>query len=94
MTLGNILNHYVKDDTDVYIPITYRTIIASDGTDVLAGFCRYENGELISEDGDNYSLEDEIIKYEMKLDNNINGTMQMHLTVWYESEWLTDDCYG
>jgi len=30
----------------------------------------------------------------MKLDNNINGTMQMHLTVWYESEWLTDDCYG
>ena len=94
MTLGNILNHYVKNGTDVYIPITYRTIIASDGTDVLAGFCRYENGELISEDGDNYSLEDEIIKYEMKLDNNINGTMQMHLTVWYESEWLTDDCYG
>jgi len=94
MTLGNILNHYVKDGADVYIPITYRTIITSDGTDVLAGFCRYENGELISEDGDNYSLEDEIIKYEMKLDNSINGTMQMHLTVWYESEWLTDDCYG
>lgn len=94
MTLGNILNHYVKDGTDVYIPITYRTIITSSGDDVFAGFCRYENGELISEDGDNYSLEDEIIKYEMKLDNSINGTMQMHLTVWYESEWLTDDCYG
>lgn len=94
MTLGNILNHYVKNGADVYIPITYRTIITSDGTDVFAGFCRYENGKLISEDGDNYSLEDEIIKYEMKLDNNINGTMQMHLTVWYESEWITDDNYG
>lgn len=34
-----------------------------DGTDGLFGFCSYINGELISLDGDSYSLDEEIDKW-------------------------------
>ena len=91
-SLRYILNMYAHGDTRVCIPITYRTY-GTDGEELLAGFCRYENGEIIPCDGDSYSLDDQIIKYSMDLDDDENGNMKMQLTVWYESEWITDDAY-
>lgn len=52
--------------------ISYRTYLP-DGTDCFIGCCKYINDELISLDGDTYSLKDQILKYE--IDDN-------ELTVW------------
>lgn len=49
------------------------------GDDMLFGFCRWTGTELVSLDGDNYSIEDEITKY--KFD-------EYGLTYWIESEWV------
>ena len=49
-------------------------IFLPQGGDLTVGECKYENGELISLDGDIYSLKDPILKYEIHKD----GT----LTVW------------
>lgn len=54
--------------------ISYRKYLP-DGTDIFIGCCKYINGELISLDGDNYSLKDNILKYEIDEDD---------LTVWVE----------
>ena len=73
---------YVNGYKDV-IPIMYRTY-SPDGEDILAGYCRWERGEVISEDGDTYSLNDEIIKADTwrHVDTDIAW-----LVVWYESKW-------
>lgn len=78
MTLREVLESI--DFTEINL-IEYRTIISidSDDVDVLAGFCRYEDEQLISEDGDIYSLDDEIRKYMVE-----DGV----LTVWYEGEYI------
>ena len=74
----------IVDMIDKNIPyIAYRTIISidSDDVDLFTGACRWNDGRLIPLDGDNYSLNDEIKKYEYDKDNNI-------LVVWYDSEWM------
>ena len=49
-----------------------------DGDDMLFGFCHWTGTELISGDGDNYYLNEEISKYEF------DGE---HFTYWIISEW-------
>lgn len=51
-----------------------------DGTkhDVLSGFCKYKDGELISIDGDSYSLQD-LYEDEYRLNN---WGDDIHLTVY------------
>lgn len=49
-----------------------------DGDDMLFGFCHWTGTELISGDGDNYYLNEEISKYEF------DGT---NLTYWIISKW-------
>lgn len=56
-----------------YEYITYRTIINIDGvpSDEFIGCCKYDGKNLISLDGDTYSLEDEIEKYKIRDDELI-----------------------
>lgn len=56
--------------------VIYRTY-GPGGEDLFAGICKYDGEELIPYDGDNYSLDDEIIG--LKLDSQ-------YLTVWYKTE--------
>ena len=68
------------------INIMYRTNSPVDWEeDMLVGYCRYEEGKLISLDNDSYSLEDCIVKHEMDIDNKGNE----YLVVWIESEWTS-----
>ena len=60
--------------------IFYRMFLPT-GEDFFAGHCKYENGELISLDGDTYSLKDRILKY--KIDDN-------NLIVWVDKSWGTE----
>ena len=60
--------------------IEYRTIEHTHNLDVFNGACRWENQELISLDGDRYSLGDRFEKYEYNRDKSI-------LTVWEDSVW-------
>ena len=46
---------------------------------MLFGFCHWTGTELISGDGDNYYLNEEILKYEF------GGE---HLTYWIVSKWI------
>lgn len=64
---------------DIPTDIEYRTYDPS-GEDMLTGVCRWTGSELISIDGDNYSVEDYISKHRW---NNPNS-----LTIWYESSWI------
>lgn len=63
MTLKDIINNFPFKNL---CTIEYREIISIDSNDcdVLLGFAAFENNELIFLDGNTYSLEDEIIKYE------------------------------
>lgn len=47
--------------------------------DLLFGYCKWDGKNLVSLDGDTYSVEDEISRYEYEAD----GT----LTYWVISEW-------
>lgn len=78
MTLKDILLKYNLDSVNIY----YRTIInlPDEGdVDIFAGACRFDNHQLIPLDGDSYSLDDPITRYEVDPINQV-------LTVWYESE--------
>lgn len=70
MKLKNIL-----DDEDCYI--TYRTT-GPHGEDILFGYCYWDGEKLKSKDGNSYSVEDEITKYELHSAGD--------LTVWYKSK--------
>ena len=61
--------------------VIYRTY-GPDDEDIFAGICKYDGEQLIPYDGDDYSLDDEIIG--LKLDDK-------YLTVWYKYEWLGED---
>ena len=64
-----------------YPTIMYREMLPIDlfeGEDTLYGYCSYVDGELTSLDGDDYSLDDMIWKWEIDGDN---------LTVWVEAEY-------
>lgn len=73
MKLRDILPDYPIED------ITVRT---NDpwGGDMLFGYCHWTGTELISGDGDNYYLDDEISKYMFDLEKK-------RLVYWVESEW-------
>lgn len=59
MTVGDLIKN--KD----YDYIEYRlTLPAQLHGDIFAGVCRSENGELISLDGDTYSEDEEVIRWE------------------------------
>ena len=49
------------------------------GDDMLFGYCYWTGTELVSDDGDSYSIEEEIVKYEF----NDYG-----LAYWFESKWI------
>ena len=72
-----------------YVPekltIMYRTY-GTNGEDLLMGCCVYSqnNNTLISLDGDDYSLEDEIFDYAMCIDKD---NKEQYLAVWYGTEW-------
>ena len=48
--------------------------------DMVFGYCRWTGSELISLDGDSYSLDDEIIKYQF-IDEDF-------LVIYFEAEWI------
>lgn len=72
MKVKNILPEYPLDE------ITVRTF-GPDGEDMLFGYCGWNGDELISIDGDNYCLDDEISKYEYDDSGN--------LTYWIVCKW-------
>ena len=79
-TLIEVLNERNLENTD----IMYRTNSPVEAEeDMLMGYCRYENGNLTSLDGDSYCLDDEIIRHEMSKDDSDNE----YLVVWIENEW-------
>lgn len=72
-----ILRELLKDKK--HCEITYRTNSPYE-ENMLVGYASYENGNLMSVDGDGYSLDDVISKWEW----NKYGD----LTVWYDSKWI------
>lgn len=67
-------------NTEVHI--TYRTNSPlEDEEDMLFGYCTWTGKQLISGDGDNYSIEDIIEKFAWTSDSD--------LIVWFESRWIT-----
>lgn len=52
-----------------------------DGEDMLFGYCHWTGTELISGDGDNYYLNEEISKYEFDEEKR-------ELTYWIVSKWI------
>lgn len=67
------------------------TDATGDEQDVFAGYCAYQNEQLVSLDNDSYSLDDEYVKYkefEMPNDTRLKNTEYpkgtICLTVWYE----------
>lgn len=51
---------------------------------IWIGTVLYDGNELIPYDGDTYSLDDEIDKFEIKHPEGIDE----YLVVWYESHWI------
>jgi len=83
-TLKEIIDMY--DKAGEGLEINYRTYY--NNLDILDGSCHfdYQTGELISNDGDWYCLNDGFNKWEMYTDT-FSG--EQYLVVWYESEWIS-----
>lgn len=78
MKLKDILpNHYVNIQVRTYDP---------DGEDMMFGYCHWTGTELISGDGDSYSIEEEVSKYEFDEDGK-------KLTYWFEAEWIKPESF-
>ena len=74
MKLKDILpNHHINIQARTYSP---------DGEDMLFGYCHWTGTELVSDDGDNYSVEEEVAKYEFD---------DWGLVYWFESEWISGE---
>lgn len=73
MTVKDILPNYPLNDIEVRTNDPF-------GDDMLFGYCHWTGTELISGDGDNYYLDEEISKYELDEENH-------KLTYWIISEW-------
>ena len=73
MKLKDILPNYPIKNMEVRMN-------GPDGEDMLFGYCSWTGTELISEDGDNYYLNDEISKYEFSNDGR-------DLTYWIVVGW-------
>ena len=50
------------------------------GDDMLFGYCYWTGESLVSADGDNYYLDEEVVKYEFDKENR-------KLIYWIVSEW-------
>ena len=85
--LKEILNCLDESNTPDELEIQYRTRIDTDDgvQDILAGYCKYdfETGQLISEDGDNYSLNDKIVDYVTEYYDLEDEDSGVYLIVWY-----------
>ena len=91
MKLKDILyTNYRPNWDNKEIRITYRAI-TPDKMDIFAGECKYnfETKELTSLDGDVYSLEDDITKWEYD-DPVVEGDTYSYegITVWFEAVWV------
>ena len=51
------------------------------GEDMLFGFCYWTGTELVSKDGDSYSLEEDVVRYEF-------SENKTKLVYWFESIWI------
>ena len=71
----------VKDILPSY-PLKWIEVRTNDpyGDDMLFGYCHWTGVSLVSADGDNYYLNEEIVKYEFDEENR-------KLIYWVESEW-------
>lgn len=73
MKLKDILPNYPLENIEVRTNNPF-------GEDMLFGFCSWTVTDLISEDGDSYYLDEEIVKYEFDEKNK-------ELIYWIVSEW-------
>lgn len=71
----------VKDILPSY-PLEWIEVRTNDpfGDDMLFGYCHWTCTNLVSADGDNYYLNEEIVKYEFDEENR-------KLIYWVVSEW-------
>lgn len=71
----------VKDILPSY-PLEWIEVRTNDpfGDDMLFGYCHWTGTNLVSADGDNYYLNEEIVKYEFDEENR-------KLIYWVVSEW-------
>ena len=82
MTIGEL----IKDKDYDYISWRVTLPEKAGGGDTFIGESASKNGELISLDGDSYSKETEILRYEEWSDPEKG--IENGLTVVYEGEWL------
>ena len=91
MKLKDILlniDKIIEYKEDYVLPIQARTNSPFEGEDMLFGFCSWDGENLKSEDGDSYSLDEEVIKYELIV-NFYESSYPYILTYWFNSEWTT-----
>lgn len=71
----------VRDILPSY-PLKYIEVRTNDpfGEDMLFGYCHWTGAQLVSGDGDNYYLDEEISKYEFNVETG-------ELTYWIISKW-------
>ena len=71
----------VKDILPSY-PLEWIEVRTNDpfGDDMLFGYCHWTGTNLVSADGDNYYLDEEVVKYEFDEENR-------KLIYWIVSEW-------
>lgn len=85
------LREIIKDKE--YDIIEVRNIGEIDGKpiDTLFGYCRYHKGQLIPMDGDSYSLDMEVEKYEEweDTDKNAETNYGTILTVWERVKFVS-----
>ena len=64
-------------------PLKYIQVRTNDphGEDMLFGYCHWTGVTLVSGDGDNYYLDDEVVKFEFDEDNR-------ELIYWIVCEWI------
>lgn len=86
MTLKDVVSCYTGD---TLIPIIIRcNSPVHDEYDMLYGYCSYDpiTKELLSEDGDDYSLDSVIENFQVAKDQA--------LTVWVHAEWVSGKEYN
>lgn len=77
------LKDELKGKNNVEIEYRYNIIVGNEIWDELFGFCHFIDGELISEDGDDYSLNDKVSAFRWESNN--------YLTVWIPVETIHCD---
>lgn len=77
------LKQELKGKNNVQIEYRFNLIVGNKILDELFGFCHFVDGELISDDGDDYSLEDEIIEFKWESNN--------YLVVWISVKTIANE---